>query len=77
MGLSTALYRRSLLSIDNVDLLPSSQSICFAFGLNCFLSVLMCFAHVSFLSKCMPSISLHSCGVDSPFAVSDRFGCVR
>jgi hypothetical protein len=32
MGLSTALYRRSLLSIDSVDLLPSSQCSCFAFG---------------------------------------------
>jgi hypothetical protein len=32
MILSTALYRRILLSIDSVDLLPSSQCICFAFG---------------------------------------------
>jgi hypothetical protein len=31
MGLSTALYMRSLISIDSVDLLPSSQFICFAF----------------------------------------------
>jgi hypothetical protein len=38
--LSTALYRRSLLSIDSVDLL-SSQFICFAF------------AHVSLLSRCI------------------------
>jgi hypothetical protein len=41
MDLSTALYRRSLLSIDNVDL-PSSQFICFAFMLGCFLLDLMC-----------------------------------
>jgi hypothetical protein len=32
MGLSTALYRRNLLSVDCVDLLPSSQCICFASG---------------------------------------------
>jgi hypothetical protein len=44
MGLSTALYRRSLLCIDSVDLLPSSKCICFAFRLSCFLFVLMCFA---------------------------------
>jgi hypothetical protein len=41
MGLSTALYRRSLLSIDSVDLLPSSQCICFAVGLNWFLFLLV------------------------------------
>jgi hypothetical protein len=35
MDLSTALYRSSLLSIDGVDLLPSSQCICFAFRLSC------------------------------------------
>jgi hypothetical protein len=35
MGLSTALYRNSLLSIDSVDLLPSSQCNCFAFRLSC------------------------------------------
>jgi hypothetical protein len=45
MGLSTALYRRSLLSIDSVDLLPSSQCICFAVWLSCFLLILMFFAH--------------------------------
>jgi hypothetical protein len=39
MGLSTALYRRSLLSVDSVDLLTSSQCICFAFRLSCFLLV--------------------------------------
>jgi hypothetical protein len=32
MGLCTGLYRRSLLSVDSVDLLPSSQCIFFAFG---------------------------------------------
>jgi hypothetical protein len=37
-----------------VDLLPSSQFICFAFRLSCFLLVLICFVHVSLLSKCMP-----------------------
>jgi hypothetical protein len=31
----------------------SSQCICFAFCLSCFLLVLMCFAHVSLLSRCM------------------------
>jgi hypothetical protein len=36
MGLSTALYRGSLLSVDSVDL-PSSQCICFALRLSCFL----------------------------------------
>jgi hypothetical protein len=73
MGLSTALYR-SLLPNDSVDLLPSSQCICFAFWLSCFLLVLMCFAHVSLLSRC---ISHHFSGVDQhcPFALSDRFGC--
>jgi hypothetical protein len=52
MGLSTALYRRSLLS--SIDLLPGSQLNCFAFRLSCFLLDLMCFAHVGILSKCMP-----------------------
>jgi hypothetical protein len=33
MGLSTASYRRSLLSVDSVDL-PSSQCICFAFNVD-------------------------------------------
>jgi hypothetical protein len=49
MGLSTALYRRSFLSVDIVDL-PSSQCICFAF-------CLMCFAYVSLLSRCMARYS--------------------
>jgi hypothetical protein len=32
MGLSTALYRRCLLSVGSVNLLPNSQCVCFAFG---------------------------------------------
>jgi hypothetical protein len=56
MGLSTALYR-NLLSIDSVDLLTSSQCICFAFWLSCFLLVSMCFAYVSLLLRCMPRYS--------------------
>jgi hypothetical protein len=39
MGLSAALYRRSSLSVDSVDLLPSSQCVCFASRLSCFLLV--------------------------------------
>jgi hypothetical protein len=54
MGLSTALYTRSSLSVDSVDLLPSSQCVCFASRLSCFILVLMCFTHVSLLSRCMP-----------------------
>jgi hypothetical protein len=55
MGLSPALCRRSLLSVDSVELLPSSQFIYFAFWLNCFSFLdLMCFAHVSLLLRCMP-----------------------
>jgi hypothetical protein len=54
VGLSTALCRRSLLSVGSVDLLPSTQCICFAFTLSCFLFVLKCFAHVSLLWRCMP-----------------------
>jgi hypothetical protein len=46
VGLNTALCRRSLLSIDGVDSLPSSRCICFAFKWSRFLLVLMCFAHV-------------------------------
>jgi hypothetical protein len=53
MGLSTALYR-SLLSIDTVDFLLSSQCICFAFWLSCFLLVLMCFDRVSLQLRWMP-----------------------
>jgi hypothetical protein len=48
-GLSTALYMRSLLSVDSVDL-PSSQCICFAFRLSCFLFGLMCFANVRLIN---------------------------
>jgi hypothetical protein len=50
MGLSIALYRRSLLSSDSVDLLPGTQCICFAFSLNCFLLDFICFAHVRIIN---------------------------
>jgi hypothetical protein len=46
MGLSTALYRKSLLSIDSVDLLPSSQCICFAFSY----VILKIYINVKFIS---------------------------
>jgi hypothetical protein len=77
MGLSTALYRRSLLSTGSVDL-PSSQCIYFAFWLSCFLSDLMRFEHASLLSDACPSVSLHFSEVDqlSSFVLSDRFGYV-
>jgi hypothetical protein len=52
MGLSTALYRRSLLSVDSLDL-PSSQCIRFPFRLSWFLLVLMCSVRVNLLSRCM------------------------
>jgi hypothetical protein len=47
MILSTALYRRILLSIDSVDLLPSSQCICFAFCFDVF-------------CPCQSSIEIHA-----------------
>jgi hypothetical protein len=53
MGLSTALYRRCSLSTDIVGLLQSCQCIYFTFWLSCVLLVLMCFAHISLLSRCM------------------------
>jgi hypothetical protein len=49
MGLSTVLYRRSLLFIDSVDLLRSSHCICFAFRL--------CF---DVLCPCQSSIEMHA-----------------
>jgi hypothetical protein len=53
MGLNTALYRGSLLSIDSVDR-PSSQWVCLAFRFICFLLDLLRFAYVSILQRCMP-----------------------
>jgi hypothetical protein len=47
MGLSTALYRRSLVSLDSVDHLRFIR-------LSCFLLVFLSFGHVSLLSRCMP-----------------------
>jgi hypothetical protein len=44
--LGAALYRRSLFYIDNVDL-PSSQCVCFAFGVRWFLLVFMCCPGIS------------------------------
>jgi hypothetical protein len=54
MGLSTALYRRSLLSVDSVDLLPSSRYVISTCRLSWFLLTLVSFAHVRLLSRCIP-----------------------
>jgi hypothetical protein len=77
MGLSTALYKRSLLSIDSVEL-PRCQCICFAFRLSWFLLVWMCLPISVFYQDLCPGISLHFSEADQhgPFVVSDRFGCV-
>jgi hypothetical protein len=64
MVLSTALYRRSLLSVDSVDLLPSSHCICFDFRLSCFLLPMSVF----YLGTC-PGISLHFSEVDQQMPI--------
>jgi hypothetical protein len=79
MGLSTALYRRSLLSTDSVVLLPRSLCLCFALRLRRFLLVLMCFSHVSFLKihvQVFPFVWGEEVEQRCPFALSDRFGCI-
>jgi hypothetical protein len=72
--------QRSLLSIDSVDLLLSSQCICFAFMLSCFRLVLMCFAHVGLLSRCIPryftSFSWGRSTLPIGYVLLDRFGGV-
>lgn len=44
----------SLLYIDSSDFLPMSQYIFLAVSSSCFLLVLICLAHVSLLSRCIP-----------------------
>jgi hypothetical protein len=54
IGLSIAIFMRSLLLVESFDLCPSSQYILVRVGPSCFRFVKMCLCQVSLLSRCSP-----------------------